>query len=291
MSRGNDRALCFVMGTKRLRTLPTHIPSYLGWLALLAGLALAVFLLLKSVEDDRAAFQDPTIPSLPLVTMTPTAAPGITDGATSAVGSPRFRVAAWTDAEARWLFDGLYGEASGYHEGQAITFLMRIDEALLGTVYTVSIHYDCGVDRTAAFDFLSGYESYRGRGPILAEEGPGQAFPDATAPVPDDPAITFDDEERDADSRFGLWGATFETRPVGPSPSGPCRGRKRVDPTVRTLAPTVYLLWGGHLASSADWGEGQGAAGQDGPFEMRVGIRGLAPEARGLVVAPGAVWP
>lgn len=271
--------------------MPTHIPSYLGWLALLAGLALAVFLLLKSVEDDRAAFQDPTIPSLPLVTMSPTAAPGITDGATSAVGSPRFRVAAWTDAEARWLFDGLYGEASGYHEGQAITFLMRIDEALLGTVYTVSIHYDCGVDRTAAFDFLSGYESYRGRGPILAEEGPDQAFPDATAPVPDDPAITFDDEARDADPRFGLWGATFETRPVGPSPSGPCRGRKRVDLTVRALAPTVYLLWGGHLASSADWGEGQGAAGQDGPFEMRVGIRGLAPEARGLVVAPGAVSP
>ncbi len=261
------------------------------WLALLAGLALAMFVLLKPGGDDGATFQGPTIPSMPRVTTTPTAAPGITDGATPAVGSPRFRVAAWADTDSRWLFDALYGEASGYHEGQAITFLLRIDEALLGTVYAVSLYYDCRVDQTAAFDFLTGYESDRGSRPILAEEGPGQAFPDATIPVPDDPTITFDDEEREADPRFGLWSATFESQPTGPAPGGPCSGRKRVDLTVRALAPTVYLLWSGHLASSADWGEGQGAAAQDSPFEMRVRIGGLASEAGGLAVTPGAVSP
>ncbi len=276
-----------------VRALLAGIPRYLVWLALLveAGLALAMFVLLQSGGDDGATFQGPTIPSMPRVTTTPTAAPGVTDGATPAVGSPRFRVAAWADADARWQFGGLYDEASGYHEGQAITFLLRIDEALSGTVYAVSLYYDCRVDQTAAFDFLSGYESDRGSRPILAEEGPGQVFPDATIPVPDDPTITFDDEEREADPRFGLWGATFDSAPAGPAPDGACRGRKRVDLAVRALAPTVYLLWGGHLASSADWGEGQGAAGPGSPFEMRVRIRGLAPEAGGLAVAPGAVSP
>ena len=226
-----------------------------------------------------------------MIATTPTAAPDIVETATPVAGSPRFRVAVWADGPGQWQFGDLHAAASGYREGQAIPFLLRIDDVSLGGVYRISLRYDCGADGSGAFDFLTGYGRDARSELALAEEGPGLAIPDATVPVPDDPAIGIDDSDREGDRLFRLWGASFDSELNGPAPDARCRKDKLVGLTVRVYAPTVYLLWGGHLASSADWGEGQGAASGDSPFQMKVGVPGVAPESLRLEIDPGAVSP
>ena len=74
-----------------------------------------------------------------------------------------------------------------------------------------SLRYDCGADGTAAFDFLTGYERDVGSEPALTLDG----LADATILVPDDPAISFDDEDREANRLFQLWVPTSTGRSQG----------------------------------------------------------------------------
>jgi len=261
------------------------------WLALLAAGVLALFLLLRSNGDAPVAVPAPVSTSAPVIATTPTAAPDIVETAPPVAGSPRFRVAVWADGPGRWQFGDLHAVASGYREGQAIPFLLRIDDVSLGDVYRISLQYDCEADGSVGFDFLTGYERDARSELALAEEGPGLAIPDATVPVPDDPAIGFDDLDREGGGLFRLWGASFDGALTGPAPDARCSKDKLVGLTVKAYASTLYLLWGGHLGSSADWGEGQGAASQDSPFQMKVGVPGVAPESRWLEIDPGAVSP
>lgn len=257
------------------------------WLAVLAAGALALFLVLDPNGDSPVAVPVPGSTPAPATDTTPTATPSIVETATPTTGGPRFRLAVWADARRRWQFGDLEAEASDYREGQAIPFLLRIDDVSPGGVYGISLRYDCRADGAAAFDFLTGYERDVGSEPALAVEG----LADATIPVPDDPAIGFDDEDREEGRLFRLWGASFDSALTGPAPDAPCSKDKLIGITIRVRAPTVYLLWGGHLGSSADWGQGQGAASQDSPFEMEVRVRGVAPESQKLEIAPGAVSP
>lgn len=257
------------------------------WLALLATGALALFVLLNPNDESPVAVPVPGYTPAPAVEATPTAAPIIVETATPAAGGPRFRLAVWTDARQRWQFGDLEAEASDYSEGQAVPFLLRIDNVSPGDVQRISLLYNCGADGAAAFDFLTGYERDVGSVPALRVGGPA----DATIPVPDDPAIDFDDTDREAGRLFRLWGASFESAPAGPAPNAPCGKVKLIAISIRVQAPTVYLLWGGHLGSAADWGEGRGATSQDSPFEMEVRVSGIAPESQKLEIAPGAVSP
>lgn len=257
------------------------------WLALLATGALAVFVLLNSSGGPPVAapFLGPT--PTPAVETIPTATPGIVETTTPVISGPRFRLVVWADVRRQWQFGDLSAGASGYREGQAIPFLLRIDNVSPGDVHRISVLYNCGADGTAAFDFLTGYERDIGSEPALTVGG----LADATIPVPDDPAIAFDDEDREADRLLRLWGASFDGALTGPAPGTPCSKDKLIGITIRVHAPTVYLLWGGHLGSSADWGEGRGAASQDSPLGMEVRVPGVAPESQKLGVAPGAVSP
>ena len=265
------------------------------WLALIATGTLALFLLLGPNGDAPAGVLLPIPTPAPVIATTPTAAPtaepDIIETVTPVAGGPRFRTAVWADGPGRWQFGDLDAAASGYREGQAIPFLLRIDDMIWGDAYKISLRYDCGAGGGVAFDFLTGYERDAGSGPALAEEGPGLAIADATAPVPDDPAIGFDDTDREGERQFRLWGGSFDGALTGPAPETRCSEDKLVGLTVRAYAPTVYLLWGGHLGSSADWGEGQGAASQDSPFHMEFRVPGVAPESRRLEIDPGAVSP
>ena len=257
------------------------------WLALLATGALALFVLFNSNGDPPVAVPILGSTPAPAIVTTPTATPGIVETATPVAGSPHFRLAVWADVRRQWQFGDLHAGASGYREGQAIPFLLRIDNVSPGDVHRISLLYNCGADGTAAFDFLTGYERDVGSEPALTVDG----LADATIPVPDDPAIGFDDEDREADRLFRLWGASFESAPTGPAPNAPCGKVKLIAISIKVRAPTVYLLWGGHLGSSADWGEGRGAASQDSPFEIEVRVPGIAPESQKLGIAPGAVSP
>jgi len=253
----------------------------LGLVILAAGLSLGFYVACRG--DDGTPVATPTA--------SPTAAPGVTTtAATPTFGGGRFRLTLWADELAGWRLGDLDADASSYREGQTVPFLLRIDGVEPGEVYSVGLRYDCQVDEAAAFDFLTGYERDTGSGPALAEQGPGRSQPDATIGMPDDLSIAFDDEEQDG-RVFRLWGATFDDQLVGRGLDVPCTGSKVILLRVRALAKTVFLIWGGHLGSSKDWGANRGAASQDRPFGIAVAISGLWPQLQGVSVVPGAISP
>src|SRR3989304_5489707 len=88
---------------------------------------------------------------------------------------------------------------------------------------------------------------------------------------------------------LSLWGATFEGGPVGLELAPPCAGDRTLRLGVRAGAATVYLLWGGHLAASADWGAGLGATDADQPFAMAVQVFGVTPNQRAVLISPGSL--
>ena len=164
----------------------------------------------------------------------------------------------WSDTLGVWQPADLDGRNSAYHEGEAVPFMLRIENAAPGTQYRVSVRFDCARQDGLGYDFLTSYDRDRGVMPALHEDGPGSSVADATLGMPDDEDMTLDDRERDRS--FKLWGGSFNSGAVSPVRDGSCldqgqTAQKTYMFTVRALADTVYLLWGGHLASSAGWGD------------------------------------
>ena len=67
-------------------------------------------------------------------------------------------------------------------------FMFRVTGVEPGTQYTLAIRYDCVHRDINAYDFLASYDRDRGAAPALAPGGPGDATPDVTFAIPDDPA-------------------------------------------------------------------------------------------------------
>ncbi len=160
----------------------------------------------------------------------------------------------WSDTLGAWQPTDLDGQNSAYHEGEAVPFMLRIENAVPGTQYRVSVLFDCARQDGPSYDFLTSYDRDRGVMPALHQDGPGSSAADATLAVPDDEDMTLDDRERDRS--FKLWGGSFNSGAAGPVRDGSCLGQGQTAQktymfTVRALDDTVYLLWGGHLASSA----------------------------------------
>ena len=164
----------------------------------------------------------------------------------------------WSDTLGVWRPTDLDGRNPAYREGEAVPFMLRIENAAPSTQYRVSVRFDCARQDGLGYDFLTSYDRDRGVTPALHEDGPGSPLADAPLAVPDDEDMTLDDRERDRS--FKLWGGSFNSGAVGPVRDGSCldqgqTAQKTYMFTVRALADTVYLLWGGHLASSAGWGD------------------------------------
>lgn len=233
-------------------------------------------------------------PVAPRVTPSPSSPPTIafaTPVPTTPTGT-HFRLAAWTEVPGEWRFGDLNRMNSDFFEGEAIPFLVRIENAEPGTTYSLAIRYNCAADDVAAFDFVASYDSFVGTGIALAEEGPGRPVPDVTIAVPDDSSIEFDDEDP-VERLFQLWNGTFASQPSGPTPDSACSGEKLVSLDITAQAETVFLLWGGHLAYENDWGEGRGASSQSSLFQMAVDLSGpgIDGEERRLSIEPGAIMP
>ena len=164
----------------------------------------------------------------------------------------------WSDTLGVWQPTDFGRRSSAHHEGAAGPFMLRIENAAPGTQYRVSVRFDCAHHGGLGYDFLTSYDRDRGVMPALHEDGPGSSVADATLAMPDDEDMTLDDRERDRS--FKLWGGSFDNGAVGPVRDGSCLDHGQITQrtyvfTVRALADTVYLLWGGHLASGADWGD------------------------------------
>ncbi|KKK85977.1 hypothetical protein LCGC14_2767840, partial [marine sediment metagenome] len=152
---------------------------------------------------------------------------------------PLFRLAVFD--EGGWQFDALPQDAA-YREGEAIPLLLRIDNALPGATYPLTIRYAC-----QGFNLLTTHDRDTDSEPALASGGPGSAIADSTVQIPDDPGT--DDDDGEAGS-LSLWGGSFIA--IGALlPPSPCTDQKSLSVSLLAAADTLFLMWAAQLSESA----------------------------------------
>ncbi len=235
------------------------------------GAGLAVWLASSGGEGPADAL--PVVQSPMATTPAPGGAFPVPEGP-----GPFFRLAAWSDVEGAWKTGALPAAASGYREGDAVPFMLRIDKAQPGATYPLTIRYLCLEGQAHAFDYLSGYQPpVDGPQPALAPGGPGRAPPDSATAIGDDATIPYDDSQ--AARAFAVWGGTVPDA-SGPLPQTACGQEGPRDRVyilgITATRETAYLLWGAHLASAGDWGAGGGASSSAMPLAVQIEVHGLA---------------
>jgi len=157
-------------------------------------------------------------------------------------------------------------------EGEKKDVAVKIERTRAGADYPLTVRYEC-----LAFDYLTSYDRDDGTDAALAPGGPGNAFRDGAALIPDDPGTADDDE---GTGSLSVWGGSFSN--VGPLlPAEPCKGEKTLEFSVAAAAGTVYVLWAAHIA--------EGAAALPVPLSITVALPG--DEDIGLRIEPGSLLP
>jgi hypothetical protein len=213
-----------------------------GLLVLLVALALLVIQLSDSDDNSPAGAADTPTPA-PSATVPPSptqaATPTPTRTPTPTSSAPLFRLAVFD--EGQWQFDAL-PQAAAYHEGGAIPLLLRIDSALPGAAYLLTIRYTC-----EGFNLLTAYDRDTGSEPALASAGPGSAIADSAVQIPDDPGTDNDDGEAGS---LSLWGGSFIA--IGSLlPPSPCTDQKSLSVSLLAAADTLFLMWAAQLSEVA----------------------------------------
>ncbi len=236
---------CLPSGSPRPPPGPPLLPlAGAGLLVLLVALALLAIWLSDSDDNSPVGAADtPTPTPTPSATVsaspTQTATPTPTRTPTPTSSAPLFRLAVFVEGE--WQFDAL-PQAAAYHDGEAIPLLLRIDNALPGASYPLTIRYDC-----QGFNLLTAYDHDTGSEPALASDGPGSAIADSAIQIPDDPGT--DDDDGEAGS-LSLWGGSFSAIGVLLPPS-PCTDQKSLSVSPLAAADTLFLMWAAQLSEAA----------------------------------------
>ena len=217
-----------------------------------------------TVEPTATAERTPAGPTPTKLPATATTAP---------TPKPPFALAVWDATQAEWQTGDLMLRSTGSSQGDAIPYLIRIDDAVIDQVYSLNIRYDCDAGQGGGFAFLTDYNRNLTTDPALAAGGPMSAVPYAAVPIQDDPAITTDEEQ--GVRLMSLWGAEFGLWPTGPEPTG-CDGTKLVGVLLIARSETVYIMWAGQVL----------APNPTVRFGMEVTIDGLPGTAR-LDAVPG----
>ncbi len=213
-----------------------------GLLALLVTLALLAIWLSDSDDNSPAGAADTPTPA-PSATVPPsptqTATPTPTRTPTPTSSAPLFRLAVFDEGE--WQFEAL-PQTAAYHQGEAIPFLLRIDNALPGASYPLTIRYAC-----QGFNLLTTHDRDTDGEPALASAGPGSAIADSAVQIPDDPGT--DDDDGEAGS-LSLWGGSFTA--IGALlPPSPCTDQKSLSVSPLAAADTLFLMWAAQLSEAA----------------------------------------
>ena len=213
-----------------------------GLLALLVTLALLAIWLSDSDDNSPAGAADTPTPA-PSATVPPsptqTATPTPTRTPTPTSSAPLFRLAVFDEGE--WQFEAL-PQTAVYHQGEAIPFLLRIDNALPGASYPLTIRYAC-----QGFNLLTTHDRDTDSEPALASAGPGSAIADSAVQIPDDPGT--DDDDGEAGS-LSLWGGSFTA--IGALlPPSPCTDQKSLSVSPLAAADTLFLMWAAQLSEAA----------------------------------------
>jgi len=197
-------------------------------------------------------------------------------------GSPRFG-----DFHCDWQNGNLNSSNSNYAEGESVPYRYEITglPASPGT-HTFKIQYDFAKSGKKAFDFLTKYNvTQTGADPCSGSAAPPDLCPGLPAeppqcfPFPSDPfaapTLTVAGAQAHAGLTrcLGVYGATITsiTGPVHvPGTFGGGDNTAEFSVTYTNAGTSVLFVWGGHLAHSAYWGTGNGAASVSGsPFHMR----------------------
>ena len=217
-----------------------------GLLVLLVALALLAVWLSGSDDNSPAgATNTPTpvlstaVVSSPIPSATPTPTQTATPPPTPTSSAPLFRLAVFDEGE--WQFEAL-PQTAAYHQGEAIPFLLRIDNALPGASYPLTIRYAC-----QGFNLLTTHDRDTDSEPALASAGPGSAIADSAVQIPDDPGTNDDDGEAGS---LSLWGGSFTA--IGALlPPSPCTDQKSLSVSPLAAADTLFLMWAAQLSEAA----------------------------------------
>jgi len=188
----------------------------------------------------------------------------------------------WSRQDKRWLDSDDSKDQPGYREGEAVPFMLRIEDTVPG-VYRVALAYECRTGNGAAFDYLANLSEADSASLTTSPAPPRRE--DSSIPVPDDPSITFDGAGR----RFRVWGGSFQQMPSGPSPADSCEADKGVGLSLLAQGGALFLIWGGHLGQGSDWGENQGASNQRSPIHVETSVNQA--EVKRIGVGPDAIAP
>ncbi len=139
----------------------------------------------------------------------------------------------WEDALGAWLPVSLYPENPSDDEDESALFMLRIENADLGGIYTFNVRHDCAYG--GSYDDTGGDAT-----PTRYDKGPGSSIADSLLTT--------------EDGNFKLWGGSFTSGGARHSAIDLClphRGPKADEAypvALIALSETVYLLWNGHLA-------------------------------------------
>jgi len=170
-----------------------------------------------------------------------------------------------TDPTCDWQNGNLGQSNSLYYEGDSVAYRMLIGGLTIGETYTVTIQWDTTKGGKHALDYLTSYnETVTSADPC---EGATCTGPASTYPIPDDPNIGI----AQIPGVFTMWGGTI-TGVSAYAVTGSYAGDSSTSITItfEATATSAVLAWGGHIASRADWGQGNSAVNISGsPYHMR----------------------
>jgi len=257
--------------------------------AILIGAGVLLVLLSTGGDDSSGSQATATRSSALGASTSPGSTAQATESATPTSASPsppatgNVRLFIWSRQQKQWLTSTLEKEEPGYHEGEAVPFMLQIENASSAGLYNVEVKYECHTSNGAAFDYLSSVAT-EDSDALTTAPAPGRRE-DASIPIPDDSTFTFDGGGR----RFRVWDGSFQQTPEGPLPVASCQNEKRFKVSLIAQSGTVSMIWAGHLASRNDWGENQGASSQQSAIHVEATVNEMGPQKLGI--GPDAIAP
>jgi hypothetical protein len=169
-----------------------------------------------------------------------------------------------------WINGGLNANKALYREGDFVPLRVEITGLTAGRSYTLAIEYEAvGNHGDHAYDYLGSYDGSEhapGQMVVPCDGITGTAGPNACGSAPSTLSVPVDTDTHFLSGKgqvpgiFSAWGGQLtHAAYVSPTPiyvnmTGAVTRVIAVSFTAN--GPTVVLAWGGHLASSLDWGAG-----------------------------------
>lgn len=177
-----------------------------------------------------------------------------------------------------WVNGNAGASNSHWREGDSLPYRMKLTSVGAGT-WTLTIGWDVTHGGAHAIDYLTTYNRTDAAADPCSSVGCSLSNFD-TFPIPTDPAYTGCPlSGTQVPGLFYIFGATGTTVDIVSVSSYLLTGcvnpasdvENRISIRFTSTDPSPVIAWGGHVATSADWGQGLAAGGISGsPYHMRL---------------------